>query len=145
MKYRFFVVVDNDRNGRALVKSLHQINSAIVEFRDMFRLHPIMPDIGNLDPSTVQRAFETANLNYKGIDWELEDYLPEEFWRCFINEECAGVKLRETSAGGKFHRDLTDIYKGRLHDYIKHYANYDDMIETICVLKVLRKYFKIDL
>ncbi len=41
----------------------------------MFRLRPIMPQTNNRDPDAIRSLIEKANAPYKGLDWELEDFI----------------------------------------------------------------------
>ena len=78
--YQFIGLFDNDKAGQQAVKAARSLDTSIIEFKDVFRIHPVMPTTGNLDPKTLQKAFERDNNNYKGLYWELEDLLPDHFF-----------------------------------------------------------------
>jgi hypothetical protein len=42
-RYRFIALFDNDRAGRLAVKALRELDSSILEYKDVFRLWPAMP------------------------------------------------------------------------------------------------------
>jgi hypothetical protein len=50
-----------------------------------------MPTAGDLDPRTLQNAFERENGTYKGLDWELEDLVSEQFLRVFFSDHPTAV------------------------------------------------------
>lgn len=142
--YRFLGLFDNDHAGRMAIKEAQRIDTAILEYRDVFRLHPVMPTTGNLDPKTLQKTFEKKNGHYKGIDWEIEDLLPQQFFAAFF-EEHPNVILKETKRDDKIHRDLKRDGKARLHQFIKNNAMYGDLEAVIRVLQALRFYLALDI
>ena len=81
-RYRFIGLFDNDKAGKLAVKAARELDSTILEYKDVFRLWPVMPLSGNLDPTSLKKTFEQANSNFKGLDWELEDLLPED--SCYL-------------------------------------------------------------
>lgn len=145
-KYFVFVLLDNDIPGRSLIKNLVAINSNIIEFRDIFRLHPIMPEVTNVHYQSIKQAVEKENIDYKGLDWEMEDFLSDRIWESFITNECANDErlCHPIIRGNKTHRNLKDIQKGRLHRIIHDLAQHDDMHEIVHLLRMLRRYLKID-
>jgi hypothetical protein len=78
-KYRFVGLFDDDRAGREAVRRARELDKSAIEYRDVFRMRPVMPLHTDRDPSSLQKRFEAENLPYRGIDWELEDLLPESF------------------------------------------------------------------
>lgn len=137
--YRFIGLFDNDKAGRQAIGAARNLDASILEFKDVFRLHPVMPTTGNLDPKTLQKAFERENGAYKGLDWELEDLVSESFIEAFLAEYPAAI-VRTTPIGGKIHRDLTRDGKARLHQFIKKHAMRDDLLDVIELVKALRFY-----
>jgi len=140
--YRFIGLFDNDRAGKQAVKLARDIDSSILEYKDVFRLWPMMPLPGNLDPGTVQRAFERENALYNGLEWELEDLLPQEFVNVFLSDQSMAVSHTKSIAG-KVHRDLTCDGKARLHRFVKQNAVYEDLRDVIAVLKAIRFYLNL--
>ncbi|UIY55731.1 hypothetical protein [Burkholderia cepacia] len=138
-RYRFVGLFDNDHAGRLAIKLSRDIDTSILEYKDIFRLHPAMPLPGNLDPGSMQRAFEKENAAYKGLDWELEDLMPSAFMEVFFGEYPTAL-IRTCTAGGKLHRELTRDGKAQLHRFISLYATRDDLTEVIDVLKTFRTY-----
>jgi hypothetical protein len=138
-RYRFVALFDNDDAGRKAITLARHIDSSIMEFKDLFLLKPVMPIPGNLDPGHVRHTFERENADYKGLDWELEDLLPEGFVNAFLSEFPDAVR-RSSLINGKMHRDYTSDGKARLHWYVKQNAIQADMSEVIDVLKALRNY-----
>ncbi len=98
-----------------------------------------MPLHTDRDPSSLQKRFETENLPYKGIDWELEDLLPESFQQAFA-ESCPAAVARVTEAGGRLHRDLTKDGKAKFHRFVKEHAVYADLKDVIATVRALRFY-----
>ncbi len=109
-KYRFIGLFDNDKAGRQAVSSVNQIDSSILEYKDVFRLQPVMVKSGNLDPKTLKKTFERENFTYRKLDWEVEDLLSQELIQVFFeeNEEIAAKKLKLTV---KFIMILTEMAK----------------------------------
>jgi len=138
-KYRFIGLFDNDKAGILAVKRVQEMDSSILEYKDVFRLWPVMPLTGNLVPTTMQKTFERENANYKGLEWELEDLINQEFVEAFIAENHNSLK-KITPVNGKVHRDFTPDGKAKLHRFIKNHAMRSDLIEVIHVLKAIRFY-----
>jgi len=138
-RYRFIGLFDNDKAGKEAVHLASYVDNSILEYKDVFRLRPIMPSTGNLDPQTLKKTFERQNAEYTGLDWELEDLLPEDFIDAFVSD-LPGAVLRTSCIGGKVHRDFARDGKSRLHRFIKQYAIRKDIMAVIDVLKALRFY-----
>lgn len=136
-RYRFIGLFDNDNAGRQAVKLARTIDNSILEYKDVYRLWPVMPSPGNLDPGSVQRAFERENAGYKGLDWEMEDLLPTAFVDAFVAEHPLAV-ARTSDNNGKVHRDFTTDGKARFHRFIKLNALHADIEGIIECLKAIR-------
>lgn len=141
-RYRFVGLFDNDKAGKQAVKMARDIDTSILEYKDVFRLWPVMPLTGNLDPGAMQKTFERENSPYKGLEWELEDLLPQEFVGAFVSEY-PGAVARRTSINGKEHRDLTCDGKAHLHRFVKENALRDDLCTVIDVMKAIRLYLNL--
>jgi len=138
-RYRFIGLFDNDKAGRQAVRAVRELDRSVLEYKDVFRLWPLMPLSSNLDPGALQRAFEKENGGLKGMEWELEDMLPNEFYNSFLSE-FPGAVFRSATAGDKVHRELTTDGKARLHRFVKQYAIRSDLAGVVEVLKALRVY-----
>jgi hypothetical protein len=138
-KYRFIALFDNDKAGRQAVGAARNIDTSILEYKDVFRLSPIMPLPGNLDPTAVRKAFERENESFKGLDWEAEDLISHDFYEAFLAEN-PGALIRAAPMNGKIHRELTRDGKARLHQFVRHNAMLDDLTAVIELLKALRYY-----
>lgn len=138
-RYRFMGLFDNDNAGKEAVTLARKIDTSILEYKDVYRLWPIMPLPGIMDPGAVQRAFDQANANYKRLEWELEDFLPQSFFEAFIYDYPTAVS-HTTPMAGKVHRDLTRDGKAKFHRFIKLNAVHADLIQVIDVIKAIRFY-----
>ena len=138
-KYRFVGLFDNDKAGRQAVKRAHDFDTSIVEFKDMFRLWPVLPIPLDLDPTSLQKRFASENVSFKGLDWELEDLLPASLVDAFVDENHAAV-VRSATVGGKIHRDFSRDGKARLHRFVKDNAIQPDLIGVVEALKAIRSY-----
>jgi hypothetical protein len=138
-KYRFVGLFDDDRAGREAVRRARELDRGAIEYRDVFRMRPVMPLHTDRDPSSLQKRFEAENLPYKGIDWEMEDLLPESFHQAFV-ESCPGAVAEVTTAGGKTHRDLSRDGKAKFHRFIKEHAVHADLKDVIATVRALRFY-----
>lgn len=141
--YRFIGLFDNDHAGRMAVKQAQQVDTSIVEYKDVFRLRPTMPRAGNLDPKTLEKTFEKRNIPYKGLDWEIEDLLSNDFFVEFEKEH-PGAVLNKKEINDKTHRDLTRDGKDAFHKYIRDNAIYEDLKSLLDLLKALRFYLILD-
>jgi hypothetical protein len=56
-RYRFVAIFDDDRAGRQAVRAAREWDHSIIEFKDVFRLRPIMPMTPNADPTVLERQF----------------------------------------------------------------------------------------
>ncbi len=138
-RYRFVGLFDNDDAGRKAINGARTLDSSILEYKDIFRLQPVMPCTGNLDPTTLQKTFERLNGNYKGLDWELEDLLPKGFFDAFLTE-CPGAVARSSEKAGIVHREFTRDGKARLHRFVRQHAIRDDLGGVIETLHSIRFY-----
>jgi hypothetical protein len=138
-KYRFIGLFDNDRAGRQAVKRARDFDRSIVEYRDVFRLFPVMPVHGDRDPTSLQRKFESENSLFKGLDWELEDLFPQSFCDAFASS-CPGGIARVDQVNGRIHRELTRDGKARFHRFVKEHAMHDDLQDVVAVMKSVRFY-----
>lgn len=138
-KYRFVGLFDNDRAGILAVKFARDLDASIIEFKDIFRLRPIMPTVGNLDPKTLGKTFETHNAAYKGIDWELEDLIDHKFIDAFCSEQPSAL-IRKDNKNDLTHYEFTKDGKAQLHRFVQTNAIYEDVLRVVDVIKALRFY-----
>jgi len=143
-RYRFIGLFDNDKAGNQAVKLARDIDTSILEYKDVFRIRPVMPLAGNLDPGTMQKTFERENTCYRGMEWEMEDLLPQDFIDAFLSDHPEAV-FRSTPMSDKVHRDLTDDGKAHFHRFIKLHAVRNDVSAVVEVLKALRFYLGLQL
>lgn len=141
-KYRFVGLFDNDNAGRRAVNDIRKSDISMVEYKDVFRIQPIMPISGNREPHILQKIFEAENQIYKDLDWELEDLLPKELIEVFLKEFPDTVQYHN-SKHGKTHRDWTPDGKARLHRFVREHAIHSDLVEVIGVLQVFWHYLNI--
>ena len=138
-RYRFIGLFDNDKAGRQAVSS-RDSDTSVLEYKDVFRLQPVMPATGNLDPKALQATFERENAAHKGKDWELEDVLPSNFVETFLNEHPNALVRAAPAGDGKVHRDFTKDGKALLHRFARENAMRQDLVGVVEVLKALRFY-----
>lgn len=138
-RYRFVGLFDSDRAGNIAVKGIQNFDTSILEYKDVFRLRPIMPCGGNIDPKSLKTRSEQLNLEYKGLDWETEDLLTDDFIDAFRVDYPTAVRGIK-SAGGMIHREFTLDGKSRLHKYIRENAMHDDLTRVINVIRAMRFY-----
>ena len=138
-KYRFIGLFDNDHAGRMAVREAKRIDTSVLEFRDVFRLRPAMPSKGSLDIKTLKNTFENQNKCYPGLDWEIEDLLPNNFISAFLSDFPNAVS-KNTMVHDKVHRDFTRDGKAQLHKFIRENAIFDDLKEIIHLIEALRFY-----
>ncbi|WP_122602778.1 hypothetical protein [Pseudomonas viridiflava] len=139
--YRFVGLFDNDHAGRRAIATAKSMGG-LLEYRDVFRLMPIMPLPGNLDQKTVETAFNKQNEPYRGMDWEIEDLISEEFVLAFIEEFEGAVKINIIKED-KIHREFTKDGKAKFLRYIKDNAMRQDLEEVLKLIAALRCYFNL--
>lgn len=138
-KYRFVGLFDDDRAGREAVKRARELDKSAIEYRDVFRMRPVMPLHTDRDPTSLQNRFEAENHPFKGLDWELEDMLPESFHEAFVQSYPDAI-AKVTKIGGMTHRDLTRDGKAKFHRFIKENALHADLQGLIATIRALRFY-----
>lgn len=139
-RYRFVGLFDTDQAGRQAVKNAQYLDTRMLEFKDIFRLHPVMPIGCNLDPKSLKAAFERENAAFKGLQWEAEDLLPSSLVEAFL-DECPNAVVRTLELGdGRVHRDFSQDGKARFHRFIAENALRADLVAVVQVLKALRYY-----
>ena len=141
-RYRFVGLVDNDMAGRRSVKGARSFDPNIREYRDLFRIRPVMPTTGNLDLKTLERSCERLNANFRGLDWELEDLLPEQLMDAFVKTAPSVVRKR-VHVCGKVHWELAPEGKGRLHKYVRMRATWCDLGGVLGVIRAMRFVLKL--
>jgi hypothetical protein len=141
-RYRFIGLLDRDRAGQQAIQLAGYLDSSILEFKDLFRLHPVMPIPGMLDPKTVERAFQRSNAPYRAISWELEDAFPPSFIEAFA-EECPAAIIRRFSAGDRTHFEFTHDGKAKFHRFIRDHGMHRDFEGTIEIVRSLRAYMNL--
>lgn len=141
-RYRIVALFDNDRAGRDAVRAAHDFDKSILEYKDVFRLRPVMPTPDNIDVQALQRAFDQENQQHKDLDWEIEDLLPQSFQEAF-NEENPSAQYKMVTKNGHVHRDYTRDGKARLHRYVKENAVHEDLAGVCGVLRSMRRYLNI--
>lgn len=138
-RYRFVALFDNDNAGRQAVKAARDLDTSLLEYKDLFRLHPSMPRPGNLDPRALERAFSDANHTYKGLDWEVEDLLGPSLLEAFVAADPLAI-VKTKSAGDKMHREYTRDGKARMLRFTKRYAVVEDLADVSDTLRAFRFY-----
>ena len=140
--YRVIGLFDNDTAGQKAVNGARVLDSSITEYRDVFRLRPVMPKAGSLDPASLQRSFESQNASYRGLTWELEDLLSESLISLFLEEHPTALD-RDQCVGGATHRELTRDGKSKLVRFCKSYADLPSLQGLIDVIHALRHYLRL--
>lgn len=143
-KYRFIALMDNDTAGRSTAKTIKNIHPGLVEFRDIFLLRPVMPINSTLDPPGLQRTFDRENAPFQTLDWEIEDYLPKDFFDAFQHDRSNGIQSCKEQ-GGKIHRELAIHSKGEFHKFVRKHAIRPDLAEVVKVILALRTYLLLPL
>ena len=138
-KYRFVGLFDNDDAGRRAVAGAHSWDSSLIEYRDVFRLRPMMPRSGGLAPGALKRLFRVRNAGYEAMDWELEDLIDADFVAAFVSD-FTGVLRDATTVGAKVHRRFTPDGKAKLHRYVREHAMWQDVELVVDVLWSMRYY-----
>lgn len=140
--YRFVGLFDNDRAGKRAIATARDLDSSILEYKDVFRLMPVMPEPGNLDPGTVAAAFTRSNEAYKGLDWELEDLISADLINAFADEHYGAIKERNIIAD-KTHHEFTRDGKAQLHRFVKRHGMRDDLLKVVELIHALRCYLNL--
>jgi hypothetical protein len=140
---KFVGLFDNDDAGRKHARMLCEMDFRVVNYRDVFLLHPIMPVAnGALGPELRQQA-ETQNLSCTGLDWEIEDFLSEDLIRGFCNDYPSAL-IRRYEMAGRVHHEFTRAGKGQLQAYVTQEALVEDIIELVRLICTLREYLGLE-
>ena len=139
-KYRFVGLFDDDEEGRRAIKLARSIDRSILEYRDVFRLRPVMVRDGNPDPRTLEKRFRERNGPYGALDWELEDLVSPDFAAVFEQEFPTAV-IRMVEREGRVHRKYTADGKAHFHRYIRTNAMQEDLLAVIDLIRAVRFYF----
>ena len=137
--YRVIGLFDDDAAGRKAVNGARAVDTAIVEYRDVFRIRPVMPVVGNLDPGAVQRGLDKANESFKGLAWELEDLVGDDLIQLFLENHPTAM-VREHRAGGACHRELTRDGKAKLVRFCRANADLASLTGVVDAIHALRCY-----
>ena len=135
--YRFIGLFDNDAAGRNAARTSNALNTDIFEYRDVYRLRPMMPITRNYDIKAMKSLFESTNLQHERLDWECEDLLPASFLEAFVSEEPSALRTRIKASEAE-HREWTVDGKAKLHRYVSQYAVQKDLAAVIDVIRCLR-------
>jgi hypothetical protein len=141
-KYRFMGLFDNDRAGQSAVRLARTVDTSIVEYRDVFRVFPVMPLAGNLVPDIVERAFERENAEFKTLPWEIEDVVAEKFTDDFLSDVPNAV-FRSVKCGGRIHHEFTPNGKADFHRFVRENATLADLMDVLALLRAIRYYFNL--
>lgn len=140
--YRIIGLFDNDTAGQKAVNGARVVDASITEYRDVFRLRPVMPRTGSLDPRALQCSFDTQNAAYKGLSWELEDLIGEPLMELFLDEHKTAL-VREYKVSGAIHRELTRDGKSRLVRFCAEHADLANLMGLVDVIHALRHYMNL--
>lgn len=141
-KYRFVGLFDNDSAGRYAISNVRKTDTSILEFKDVFRLWPVMPICSNLDVEVIRKTFESENEKYKNLVWEMEDLLPHSFSESIIKENSTAL-YRSDTMHDKVHREWSPDGKAKLHRLVKDYAIHKDLEVVISILRAFWHYLNI--
>jgi hypothetical protein len=140
--YRIVGLFDSDAAGQKAINGAHDWDTTIIEYRDVFRLRPAMPRAGSLDPKALQRSFDSQNLPFKGLIWELEDLISEPLMDLFLEAEPTAL-VRVDTVSGRVHRELTRDGKSQLVRFCARHADLASLSGLIDVAHALRHYMNL--
>ena len=138
--YSIVGLLDNDYAGRKIIEDVANIDRSVMEFRDILRLWPVMPQQVGGAPDKVRRTTELENAAFCGLDWEIEDTLSATLMARFAAEFPHTIRQRLTS-GERTHFELTREGKRELHGLIHREASLEDVSGVVEVLRSLRGLF----
>ncbi|HEX8483678.1 MAG TPA: hypothetical protein VF650_17395 [Allosphingosinicella sp.] len=138
LRYRVLGLYDNDYNGRAGFGLVSRMDQRILPYVDIFLLKPVMPAVGD---GISDRQIETtiANQAFPQLDWEIEDLCSERLLQKFEANFPAFV-MSKTEVNGKIHREIEREGKVELLRLFEAEATFDDAVEMIRLMKLLRGY-----
>lgn len=136
--YRFIGLLDNDRAGRNALETACKFDRRLAAYSDLVLLHPVMPV---LTPSTInlEREIFTANQQFRGLDWEIEDLCSQRLLTAFEAAHPRSIAGRR-SVGGRIHFDFERRAKPDLKRFFLREAALEDVGEMLSLLKALRSY-----
>ena len=140
---KFVGLFDNDHAGRKHVRMLCEMDFRVKLYRDVFLLHPVMPASNGILGLDLQHRIEAQNRSCAGLDWEIEDFLPNHLVRSFCKSNPSALEL-ERRLAGRVHRDFSKNGKRQLQDYVKREAVVEDMLEVVRLICALRDYLGLE-
>lgn len=140
---KFVGLFDNDHAGRKHARMLCEMDFRVKLYRDVFLLHPVMPDSNGALGPDLQYLAETQNRSCAGLDWEIEDFLPEDLISgfCIANP---GSLISVQEMASRVHREFTREGKRRLQRYVAQEADVADLTEIIRLICSLRDYLGLE-
>jgi hypothetical protein len=134
---------DNDRAGRRAIDSACAFDRRLLRYGDVFLLHPVMTLASGSDHVDLRRRFESDNSQFRGLDWEVEDFLSERLFATFKQINPAAV-IAVQERGGRAHYELTRDGKYQLHQFVRSEATLEDVVEIVRLIRALRDYFRLN-
>ena len=137
--FRLIALIDNDRSGRSLYRSLLEQYRSIYENRDIFLLKRVFPRTAS-ECHALTSQMAKFNSEWKDIDCEIEDLISRDLINVFIEEEPTALIKPCEIMERHHHHEFTSAAKGRLFQFVKSYASLVDLEDIIDILKSLRYY-----
>ena len=134
--FRVLAVVDNDYAGK---KALHTLTKGVGlrEYEDVIVLRHRLPRVTQ-DPHDLRRRIGEANASWPGIDCEIEDFISESVLRAFAAEFPDACVGRPDVRDGAYHFNWAGHRKPKLVEYVRDYAELDDLAALVEALKFIR-------
>lgn len=142
VKYRFIGLFDNDEQGRRAFGRGAGLSKRIEGYRDLFLLHPVMPLANGANAATVRQRAIDLNRDYPHLDWEIEDLVSPTICGLLEADHPQEI-IRSRTVAGKTHRDLTWEGKVKLRQCVLEYAELEDVLEFIALIRALRNYLRL--
>lgn len=92
--------------------------------------------------AVVKKRAVDLNKDYHHLDWEIEDLVAPQIFEAFETDHSHEI-TRSKAVAGKTHRDLTWAGKFKLRQYVQDYADLEDLVEFVVLIRALRNYLRL--
>jgi hypothetical protein len=142
LQYQFIGLYDNDFAGREAIRSANIFNRSLIQYLNIFLLYPVMPCNPGEDYRVLGQRFLAANVQYRNIDWEIEDVLSEQLLSAFAKNHPNDVWVAQQARNRK-HWEFSKDGKRLFSAYALANATLDDLWDVIGLLCALRSYLRL--
>lgn len=141
-RIRMLPVFDDDAAGRRCFNKLTDVDFPFRPYRDVFLLHRAYPNL-KLGSDSYHDAVRRVNLEWRGLDCEIEDLLGRELLDGFCNQRTDALTAPPSRSGSGHHYEFRGNCKGDLCKYVFQRAGLSDVVGLVKTLQYFRGLFEL--